>query len=513
MATERVSDELNSARAMAKVPRRATQQSNAAPAGPADRSFSDVLAETVASASIDGSENGLDQQVGDPGTISPPEQPRSSMPHNTQPAMYGVLTSLNRTIFQNMVSGLLHDDASDDQASGEDFWPGGGLENGLLETLFGDPFQSMLPALLSKILDNSSSPTLAALLGTDPRHIPWPSQMTESNARNSVSGLSKGGLPAMLGVNRLFGGAPIGLGSHPMPLSQFPRPVGDNGRGMHWIPTISQSKGVVDRFVQELQEMKIKWAVILNGGTDSGRNDYLVQKLTQAGIMPVMRIYTPDVQPIPPEELEALVRHYRDMGVYYYQIYNEPNLRVENGGRDPDVSRYLDMWVPAARAVARAGGLPGFGSLSPGGDMNDLEFLQKALRELKRRGQVDVLDRAWLSVHNYAGGHPIADTGDGWGFFRYREYDELIRSELGRRMPMIGTEGGTYPGGGLTVQDQVERVRQSYAYMDQREPYFMAYSHWIIANEAGGGHDKTFSNQALFRPDGVSPVVDALKEL
>lgn len=371
---------------------------------------------------------------------------------------------------------------------------------GWIEGIPGNLSVAMWTGLLSAAPGGPTSPTLKALLGTDPRRIPWPSQLSEEAE-----------------VRRRGGGefppASLYLRTSAPPLSWFPRPAGDNGRGMHWIPTVAQSRSVVDRFVRELQEMKIKWAVILNGGTDAGRNDYLVKRLTQAGIMPVMRIYTPGLQPIPTEELEALVRHYRDMGVYYYQIYNEPNLRFENNGRDPDVSRYLDLWVPAARAVVRAGGLPGFGALSPGGDMDDLEFLRAALRELKRRGQVDVLDRAWLSVHNYAGHHPIADTGDGWGFFRYRRYADIIQEELGRLMPMIGTEGGVYPGNGLTVQEQVERVRQAYAYLAQREPYFLAYSHWIIANEAGGGHDKAFSYQALFRPDGVSPVVDALKEL
>jgi hypothetical protein len=397
----------------------------------------------------------------------------------------------------------------------ESFGSAGSAEsNGLSTGLFSDVTPLMLAALLSATDGGASSPTLNALLGIDPQHVPGSAQIDDQALMGDEP------LAAVAAVRNpwsiaepwsLFG--PKNFGANPMPLSEFPRPAGDNGWGMHWIPTISQTKGVVDRFVGELQAMKIKWAVVLNGGTDSGRNDYLVERLTEAGIMPIMRIYTPGVQPIPPDELEALVRHYREKGVYYFQIFNEPNLRVENGGSDPDVNRYLDHWIPAARAVVRAGGLPGLGALSPGGDVDDLQFLRMAVRELKRRGQVDVLDKAWLSVHNYAGHHPIADTGDGWGFFRYRLYDDIIWDELGRHMPMIGTEGGSYPGGGFTAVDQVESVRQTYRYMAHREPYFLAHSYWMIANEEGGGHDQAFSHQALFRPDGVSPVVTALKEL
>ncbi len=352
-------------------------------------------------------------------------------------------------------------------------------------------------------------PTLLALLGADPRRIPWPSQVdNDSTAWLQGVRLTERRTSPLASVQQFQN-----ADARPLSLREFPRPAGDNGRGMHWIPTVYQTPDVVDRFVRELQDMKIKWAVILNDGTDTERNDYLVQRLVQAGIMPVMRVYTAGLNPIPPDELEELVRYYRARGVYYYQLYNEPNLRFENGGREPDVGRYLDLWVPAARAVIRAGGFPGFGALSPSGDVDDLEFLRAALRELKRRRQVDVLDRAWLSIHNYIGHYPVEDTGDGQGFFRYRRYADILWQELGRYMPMIGTEGGAYTANGLSIEEQVERVRKAYAYMARREPYFLAYSYWIIANEAGGGRDPAFSHQALFRPDGVSPVVSALKEL
>jgi len=302
-----------------------------------------------------------------------------------------------------------------------------------------------------------------------------------------------------------------GREGHPLSLADYPRPAGDNGRGMHWVPTLSSTPDVVDRFVQEMVDMKIKWAVILNGGTDAGRNDYLVKRLVETGIMPIMRIYTPDLTPFNEKDLAALVRHYRALGVYYFQLYNEPNLRLENGGRAPDVQRYLDQWIPAARTVAAAGGLPGFGALSPGGDVDDLEFFQSALREIKRRGALDALDRAWVSIHNYTGDHPIVDTGDGWGFYRYRRYADLLQQELGRILPLIGTEGGTHPGGSISEARQVEMVREAYRAMADVEPYNFAYTYWLIANAEGGGKDPAFEQHALFQPGRVSPVVDALK--
>lgn len=283
-------------------------------------------------------------------------------------------------------------------------------------------------------------------------------------------------------------------------LSDFPQPVNNNGRGIHWVPTTRQTPEVVDRLVAEAQRMGIRWVTFLNQGTTIGENDYLVKRLREAGIMPILRVYTDAGSPIE-GDLASMVRHYRALGVPYFQLFNEPNLRIENGGRDPDVADYLDRWLPAARVVIANGGLPGLGALSPQGDVDDLTFLRETLRQLRQRGTDDVLGRTWLSVHNY-----------GADYLRVREYDRIVRAELGRSLPQIGTEAGIYPGPQLSQQEQTRIVVDAYEYMKRREPYYLAYTYWIIANGLGGGHDPAWEHQALFRADGsVHPLVDVLR--
>lgn len=301
---------------------------------------------------------------------------------------------------------------------------------------------------------------------------------------------------------------PSALETGPLPLEAFPRPPADNGRGMHWIPTVRSSPAVVDRFVRELVDMNIKWVVFLNDGANIGDNDYLVRQLVAHGIEPVMRVYTNGLEPIS-GDLGAMVRHYTGLGVHYFQLYNEPNVAAENGGASPDVNRYLDLWLPAAKVVVANGGLPGFGALSPGGDVDDRAFLRDALLAIRARGETAALDRAWLSSHNYAGERPLSDPD---GFLRFRQYDAIIRSILGRPMPIIGTEGGSYTVGPVDQAKQIEQVLGAYRYMLQREPYNFAYTYWIIANRAGGGHDPAWEWQALFRSDWTSPLVEALKQ-
>lgn len=293
--------------------------------------------------------------------------------------------------------------------------------------------------------------------------------------------------------------------SQPLTLADYPRPTGDNGMGIHWIPTVRQTPEVVDKFVAEAADMGMKWVLFLNEGTNTTDNDYLVEQLTEAGIEPMMRIYTPGLQPIE-GDLQGMVEHYTDLGVRYFQLYNEPNLMVETDGQFPDVDHYLDLWVPAAKAVIAGGGLPGLGALSPQGEMDDRQYLRDSLVGLQARGELGLLNRSWLAMHNYTGPRAMDDPD---GFKRFQQYDQIIRGAIGRSIPIIGTEGGTHITEHVSEAQQVAMVTDAYRYMrEQREPYNFAYTYWIIAN----GHDSAWDEHALIRSDGPTALAQALKQ-
>ncbi|RME13179.1 MAG: hypothetical protein D6802_02250 [Ardenticatenia bacterium] len=206
--------------------------------------------------------------------------------------------------------------------------------------------------------------------------------------------------------------APAQQRSAPLPLHAYPRPANDNGWGVHFSPGAATFEPVViEYFVRELQEMGMKWTVILNEGT-TPRQDALVDALVAAGIEPILRIYTLYNDPLPTNELQHLVRYYSARGVHYYQLYNEPNLAGEPGGWRPgeaiSVDRIVDLWIPAARAVRDAGGYPSTPPLAPGGDYDDLQFWREFLDGVKARGAEDAFFGAWINVHNYGLNHPFA---------------------------------------------------------------------------------------------------------
>ena len=286
-----------------------------------------------------------------------------------------------------------------------------------------------------------------------------------------------------------------------MPYEVFPVPPNNNGWGMHWVPTSSQEGGAVDRFVAEVVRMNIKWVVFLNGPTDTTGNDYLVERLVANGIMPVMRIYQSAITPY--GDLVPMVRHFRAKGVYYFQIYNEPNVNIENTTAFANPNQYAVAWASAARQIVSAGGFPGIGAFSPGGEYNHYDFLDRTLRALEFNDDLHLLNHAWLSVHNYHGTRPYDDPD---GFLLFRQYDEIVRAHIGRSLPIIGTEGGSYS---EDPNVETQFIRYQYGYMKyNREPFFLAFSWWILANREGGGFDDTWEWQALFQTGGfVHPAI------
>jgi hypothetical protein len=280
----------------------------------------------------------------------------------------------------------------------------------------------------------------------------------------------------------------------PLPLSSFPRPANDNGRGLHWFPTTFQTRAVVDRFIPELKAMKIRWLVVLQGMDDWNMvaNDYLIDRLNAEGIMVVMRIDRL-VGKMDWQRLGWIVARYRERGVLYFQIYNEPNAQEEWGARDsPTPEQFVTYWIQGAEVVAANGGFPGFAPMSPQRDDSDLVFFQAALEELKRLGRFDLINLMWISVHNYGDFDSHNPTDD--GFFRYRSYDAIARIVFGGSLPMILTEGGLGD-----AEQMATEIAPMYRFVqNEREPYMLAFAPWLIGNAVGGGHDARWEAAAWF---------------
>ena len=355
-------------------------------------------------------------------------------------------------------------------------------------------------------------------------------------------------------------------------LAGYHRPVGDNGRGLHYTPTLfPQPPDVVDRFVGELLAMNIKWVKLMQGDVPKVEHEYLIRQLTARNIEPILRVYKTYNEPY--ENLAGLVAAAVPMGVHYFELYNEPNIAGFPGGwKDGEpisVQRMLDLWIPAAEQVKQNGGYPGLPSLAVGGDYEDMAFLREFLDGLKARQRTDLVEGAWLPVHNYFLNHPLDYPNDpvnlqsvplseqeaqargltpdqvraindarararqpgGYyrgdnvmadsnGFRKFEAYGQIFYERFGYYIPVISTEGGAIAGDHqdpryppVTDADVTDLTLRAYqAMVDQVPAYYFAFTPWLMSNSSGGHYDPAWEQAAWYKLDGSTlPVVEAVK--
>ena len=71
----------------------------------------------------------------------------------------------------------------------------------------------------------------------------------------------------------------------PLALPDWPRPAGDNGRGMHFLASQYYTPEEVDRQIARLKEMNVKWSLVIYG--DENMLRIAAPRFRDAGIMVV----------------------------------------------------------------------------------------------------------------------------------------------------------------------------------------------------------------------------------
>ena len=190
----------------------------------------------------------------------------------------------------------------------------------------------------------------------------------------------------------------------PKPLSDYPRPPKDNGRGVHWSASVYHPSGADLQFwMDELKAMQIKWVKLLDDG--GGSSIELCRALIDNEIMPVVRVYRERPNPghIGGREIDAIQRLI-DAGVRYFETNNEPDLPAEwQNNHRPDnwLDIVVDNFIFDADVIQGMGGLPAFPAMGPGSKAN-------GIAKVVERGRIDIFEKgAWLAIHNYTLNHPL----------------------------------------------------------------------------------------------------------
>ncbi len=193
-----------------------------------------------------------------------------------------------------------------------------------------------------------------------------------------------------------------------MELSDYPRPSGDTGIGIHWAagPAVAMGMGEVrDFWIPELKAMGIKWVKMLHiGGLE------LARELLKNDIMPIVRIYRPQPNAVDPEkgtlgEKElGIVADYVAAGVRYFEFNNEPELASEwlDRQKPPNAEEMVARnAIRDMEAIIELGGYPAVPATAVGTKWD-------LIGEIIAQGGKDLFDGpVWLAVHNYDLNHPL----------------------------------------------------------------------------------------------------------
>ena len=279
-----------------------------------------------------------------------------------------------------------------------------------------------------------------------------------------------------------------------MELNNFPRPLDDTGIGIQWSLGYSTMIGVrrlEQRWIPLLETLGVKWVKFRHhGGLE------LARLLIDHDIMPVVHIWPQQTgaSRLSPAELES-IRQYMDAGARYFELGQD---RLQTGSRsngsDPaDAQSYTANLAANLEAVLQEGGLPGLPAT------RDVQTAASTIAGICELGRADLLKGgAWQAYHIAAGnlpldfpddpvshtGKPISEeefrrgfaeswTGATWsgrtrdtinrerlrrrnpdadiqsspaGWRVHEALDTLIRDQLKRSIPILGTSGGCFVG-------------------------------------------------------------------
>ena len=361
-----------------------------------------------------------------------------------------------------------------------------------------------------------------------------------------------------------------------MELTRYPRPARDSRLGIHaganaFYPMGEVENDIAPVWITELVAMGFSWVKLLNTELSAGR---AVEELVRVGIEPVVRLYRPTPNPgsldLAPKTRDAVPELIK-RGVHYFETNNEPNVYWEwINGLIPSYApeQVAKDFLIDASYIISCGGIPLIPAMSPGGNWDDMDFLQKFLGWFIRAGRLDVLDKCAIACHNAAFNHPLSypydavnqlgqavsqtdydkeewlmtrdginatrlahcnpgqvllDPGASNCWLKYQAVHDLVKNSSGLDLPVLSTEGGFWPNNrtddryptlskwGITplVLEVADQLAHS------APAYYLCSGFWLMANRGMGNPEEgnSFENDAWFSTRyGNLPVIDELKK-
>lgn len=284
----------------------------------------------------------------------------------------------------------------------------------------------------------------------------------------------------------------------------FKAPAAGDRFGMHYFANTTHYHAADLRtWLPKLRSLGAKW-VVLPVTPDRNIPEDFVISLLQAGIEPILHVQLSLEKSAKTEDLQTLFEAYANYGVRYVVLFDRPNLRSRwprSGWTQRGlVSRFLELFQPAAYAAIDAGLTPVFPALEPGGDYWDTAFLRSALEAMEQNGEDILLDKLALAAYAWAGDKPLTwgeggperwpatlpyatpeNSQDQRGFRIFDWYNAVSAAAIGRELPLIVLAAGVQPNGAADAARMQEIAKE----IDNLPANVVAANMWVLAADAG----------------------------
>ncbi len=255
-------------------------------------------------------------------------------------------------------------------------------------------------------------------------------------------------------------------------------PSPDKRLGIHYFADDQHyNQADLDQWLPVLQTLGINW-ITLPAPLDRAIPHGFLDALVSVDIQPVVQLNIPLTDDYILDDFSAMLRSYANSGVRYVVLFDRPNLRDQWPGiawtQRGLVDRFLDKFLPLAKAAVEAGLSPVFPALEPGGDYWDTAFLRAALESLNNRGEGQLLDSLALGAYVWtedrsmtwgAGGpeswpatmpyHTPQGSEDQRGFRIFDWYNAISEAALGKQLPIIIVAAGVQRESGKALDARV----------------------------------------------------------
>lgn len=175
--------------------------------------------------------------------------------------------------------------------------------------------------------------------------------------------------------------------------SDWPRPLADNGLGIHAGLDLSEDALAAD--TARVEELNLKWVALVTETEEDLKRAALAY--WQKGVMPVVRPKVlVDEEHDFGEDAKAL--HKMEIPAYV-QIYNAPEQTSEWRTRKVNITAFASRWLAQAKSLVELDAYPGL-------QVNTVEHLKLVLGEARRQGLEHIFRHAWFCCHNYGRNRP-----------------------------------------------------------------------------------------------------------